>query len=74
MRVERLEPVRYRRSLIRSGGSQVVEKMNSDIDCGPHGTREEPKANGKPEEYTDTLELAFNLRHAGILLCCATDV
>jgi hypothetical protein len=50
--------------------SQIVEKVNSDIDCASYGSRQEGKADGQPEESTNTLKLAFRFRHAGILLCC----
>jgi hypothetical protein len=41
-------------------GSQAVEKVNSDIDCASYGSRQEQKADGQPEDSTNTLKLAFS--------------
>ena len=51
--------------------SQVFEKVSNDIESASYGSRQEQNANGQPEESTNTLELAFRFRHAGILLCCS---
>ncbi len=43
-------------------GSRTVEKVNNDVDCTSHGSRQEQKADGQPEESTNTLKLAFSFR------------
>jgi hypothetical protein len=48
---------------------QAVDKVNNDIDCASYGSRQEQKADGQPEESTNTLELA-GFGHRRILLRC----